>query len=133
MTAKDGLESGASVGVPRRAATVLALRADLRRLREGIDRLDADLARLAEDDDPPSGRQRPERYYLVLLAVFERGPHGVSPDELAAFGADCGYDRRGLGGYFAGARAPLCTEGGRVRLTTEGNRLVHEHLGRAVP
>ncbi len=115
-----------------RASTVIAMRAELRRLRDGIERLDAQLARLGEEDEPPVRRLRPERYYRVLLAIYERGPHGASPDELATIGAGCGYDRRGLGGYFAGARAPLQTEGGRVRLTAEGNRLVHEYLDRAV-
>lgn len=119
--------------MPARAPTIMALRSELWRLREGMDRLDRQLARLAEEDEAPTGRLRPERYYLVLLAVYERGPHGASPDELATIGAECDYDRRGLGGYFAGRRAPLRSEGGRVRLTVEGNRLVHEYLGRSVP
>ncbi len=121
-----------AVSGPSRGPTVAALRADLRRLREGMDRLDAQLARLSDEDDTAVRRVRPERYYLVLLAIYERGPHGASPDEFATIGAGCDYDRRGLGGYFAGARAPLRSEGGRVRLTAEGNRLVHEYLGRRV-
>jgi hypothetical protein len=116
---------------PLPSPVVATMRAELRRLREGLDRLDAQLVRLAEEDETPSRRVRPERYYLVLLAVYERGPHGASPDELATIGARCDYDRRGLGGYFTGARAPLCTEGGRVRLTAEGNRLVQEYLDRS--
>jgi hypothetical protein len=98
-----------------------------------MDRLDAQLARLAEEDEAPPARRRPERYYLVLLAVYERGPHGASTADLATIGAECHYDRRGLGGYFAGKRAPLRSEGGRVRLTVEGDRLVREYLGRTVP
>jgi hypothetical protein len=68
----------------------------------------------------------------VLVAVYERGVHGVSSEELADLGRAHGYDRRGLGGYFAGARAPLRLVGGRVALTTEGARLVHEYLEREV-
>lgn len=116
-----------------RAPSILALRTELWRLREGLDRLDAQLARLAEADEAPPARLRPERYYMVLLAVYERGPHGASTDELATIGAAYDYDRRGLGGYFAGKRAPLRSEGGRVRLTVEGDRLVREFLGRSVP
>jgi hypothetical protein len=132
VAAKDTQEARGLAG-PTRAASILALRTELWRVREGLDRLDAQLARLAEDDEAPAGRLRPERYYLVLLAVYERGPHGASTDELATIGARCDYDRRGLGGYFAGKRAPLRSEGGRVRLTVEGNRLVREYLGRTVP
>jgi len=121
------------VGPPTRAPTILALRTEVSRLREGLDRLDAQLARLAEEEEAPAGRPRPERYYLVLLAVYERGPHGASTDELATIGAGCDYDPRGLGGYFAGKRAPLKSEGGRVRLTVEGNRLVREYLDRSLP
>jgi len=120
------------VGPPTRAPSILSLRTELWRLREGLDRLDAQLARLAEEDEAPPARMRPERYYLVLLAVYERGPHGASTDDLATIGAECHYDRRGLGGYFAGKRAPLRSEGGRVRLTVEGDRLVREYLGRSV-
>jgi hypothetical protein len=118
---------------PTRAPSILALRTEVSRLREGLDRLDAQLARLAEEEEAPAGRLRPERYYMVLLAVYERGPHGASTDELATIGAACDYDPRGLGGYFAGKRAPLRSEGGRVRLTVEGNRLVREYLDRSVP
>ena len=133
MAAKDTREAGGRVGPLKRAPSILALRTEVWRLREGLDRLDAQLAQLAEEDEAPAARQRPERYYLVLLAVYERGPHGASPDELATIGAGCQYDRRGLGGYFAGRRAPLRTEDGRVRLTVEGNRLVREYLARSVP
>jgi len=132
VAAKGAQEARGLVG-PTRAPSIMALRTDLWRLREGLDRLDAQLARLAEEDEAPAGRLRPERYYLVLLAVYERGPHGASTDELATIGAGCDYDRRGLGGYFAGKRAPLRSEGGRVRLTVEGTRLVREYLGRTVP
>lgn len=133
MAAKDAREAGRPAGPLTRAPSILALRTELWRLREGLDRIDAQLARLAEEDEAPSGRLRPERYYLVLLAVYERGPHGASTEELATIGAECHYDRRGLGGYFAGKRAPLRSEGGRVRLTVEGDRLVREYLGRTVP
>ena len=133
MAVKDTRKARGPAGPLTRAPSILALRAELWRLREGLDRLDAQLARLAEEEEAPAGRLRPERYYLVLLAVYERGPHGASTDELATIGAGCDYDRRGLGGYFAGKRAPLRSEGGRVRLTVEGNRLVREYLGRTVP
>ena len=133
VAAKEAREARGPVGPVTRAPSILALRTELWRLREGLDRLDAQLARLAEEDEAPPGRLRPERYYLVLLAVYERGPHGASMDDFATIGAECQYDRRGLGGYFAGKRAPLRSEGGRVRLTVEGDRLVREYLGRSVP
>jgi hypothetical protein len=131
--ARNARETSRLGAPPTRAPSILALRTEVSRLREGLDRLDAQLARLAEEEEAPAGRVRPERYYLVLLAVYERGPHGASTDELATIGAACDYDRRGLGGYFAGKRAPLRSDGGRVRLTVEGNRLVREYLDRSAP
>ena len=133
VAAEDAREARGPAGPPTRGPSILALRAQLWRLREGLDQIDAQLARLVAEDEAPPARLRPERYYLVLLAVYERGPHGASTDELATIGAECQYDRRGLGGYFAGKRAPLRSEGGRVRLTVEGHRLVRDYLARSVP
>ena len=113
-------------------AAVANVRAELRRLRSGIERIEAELAEIERRESRPHpARRRPDRYYELLLAIYERGPHGVSTDELGALGRAQGYDRRGLGGYFAGAQAPLCLLGDRVQLTAQGAQLVHEHLVRA--
>jgi hypothetical protein len=74
-------------------------------------------------------RDRPERYLRVLVEVYERGgQHGVQPDVLAAIGDRYGYDRRGLGGFFTGTRAPLTRISGLIRLSPQGARLMDAYL-----
>lgn len=124
-----------AAGARRSSETLLSdLRGELRRVRVALDRIDAQLQALQQSATQPAPpqRERPERYYLVLVGVLEHGPHGVSPERFAEIGRAHGYDRRGLGGYFAGQRAPLCHEGERVRLTVEGDRLVRGYLGSVV-
>lgn len=76
--------------------------------------------------------ERPERYLRVLVEVYERGGQpGVDADGLAAIGHRHGYDRRGLGGFFTGARAPLQRVGGRIRLSPYGALLMDAYLARS--
>ena len=111
------------------AAGVEAIRAELRRLRSSLARVEAEVARLPQRPPRPRSLERPERYYRVLVGVYERGGrHGLEPEALGALGAEHGYDRRGLGGFFAGTRAPLQLAAGRARLTAEGLRLVDRFL-----
>lgn len=78
---------------------------------------------------PASERARPERYLRLLVDVYDHGGRlGVDSDAFGALGARYAYDRRGLGGFFRGARAPLQLVDGRVRLTLEGERLVDDFL-----
>jgi hypothetical protein len=108
-----------------------AIRAELRKLRASIARIEQELDRRPRPHAPRQGaeRERPARYFGVLVSIYERGGRpGIAADELGAIGAEHGYDRRGLGGFFAGERAPLRLVEGRVRLTPEGLRLVDRHL-----
>jgi hypothetical protein len=116
-----------------RAATTI--RVELARARDSLRRIEQALADL---DDERGGavpaRPRPERYLRVLLAVYERGgQHGVDAEGLAAIGRDHGYDRRGMGGFFTGARAPLRRIDDRVRLTAQGEQLLDGFLSRTRP
>lgn len=104
-----------------------AARAELARLREGMDRLETALAQLGADS-APSTRVRPDRYYRLLVDVYERGRYGVPVAQFASLGRARGYDARGLGGFFVGTRAPLRRGEERVQLTTEGHRLVEGYL-----
>lgn len=126
--------TGGQPDAPPGELSLAHLRAELRRVQAGIELIDAGLERLQHAVPAPpaasTDRSRPARYYAVLVGVYESGPHGVATERFAEIGASQGYDRRGLGGYFAGARAPLARSRGRVRLTTEGSRLVLEHLRR---
>lgn len=99
-------------------------------MRAGLDRIEADLRRLEASGRTGSGpeRPRPDRYYEVLVGVYEHGRHGIDRESLAALAARHGYDRRGLNGYFTGSRAALMRRGDRVVLTAEGQRLVDLHL-----
>ena len=113
------------------AGAAEAIRAEVRTLRTSLTRIEQALARLPQRKAaaPRTERERPERYYRVLVSVYERGGrHGVAAGELGAVAHEHGYDRRGLGGFFAGARAPLQQVDGRVRLTAEGLRLVDRYL-----
>lgn len=107
-----------------------AIRAELKRVRSSVSRIERGLNELeAGERGSPSARPRPERYLRVLVDVYERGGrHGVGSDEWASIGNRHGYDRRGLGGFFTGGRAPLRRGEQRVLLTAYGERLVDEYL-----
>lgn len=81
---------------------------------------------------PPGGpateRTRPERYYAVLLGVYEYGRRGIGREAFADLGAVHDYDPRGLGGFFVGGRGALRRDGDLVRLTHEGQRLLDSWL-----
>jgi len=112
-------------------ATAETIRAELRTLRAALTQIEQAVDRLPQRKvkSHRGERHRPERYYRVLVSVYERGGrHGIAVDALGAIGGEHGYDRRGLGGFFAGTRAPLQQVDGRVRLTAEGLRLVDRYL-----
>jgi hypothetical protein len=112
--------------------TVALIRTELGRLRSSILRIEQELGEL-EDAHPQTvvRRDRPERYLRVLVEVYEHGgQHGVDADGLANIGARHGYDRRGLGGFFTGARAPLRRTDERIRLTPHGEELMDSYLAR---
>ncbi len=107
---------------------MVRIRAELDSIRKSLDALERELSRLDEPSRRAPSRTRSERYYQLLLEVFEHGPHGVSAEQLDELASRCGYDRRGLNGYFAGVRAPLHRNGTRIQLTLEGRRVVNERL-----
>ena len=115
--------------------TVALIRTELGRLRSGIMRIEQELGKLEEAHQQTAVRRdRPERYLRVLVEVYERGgQHGVDADGLASIGARHGYDRRGLGGFFTGARAPLRRTDERIRLTVHGEELMDSYLARTEP
>jgi len=90
----------AQPGRHRSEDNVLAvLRAELARLRSGVDRVESGLARLGTTPPAASAaRVRPARYYEVLVDVF------------------------------VGGKAALRREQDRVRLSPEGHRLLAEYL-----
>lgn len=117
--------------VARGGDAVAIARAEIASLREGLDRIEAALGRVGADSASP--RDRPDRYYRVLVDVYEHGRHGLPSAQFAPLGRALGYDARGLGGFFVGTRAPLRRGEDRVLLTTEGHRLVEEYLGGVRP
>ncbi len=116
-----------------RPATLAAVRAEVSRMRQSLDRIETVLAQLDTDEPPRGARARPERYFQVLVDIYERGRHGVPADVFTQLGRDRGYDARGLGGFFVGTRAPLQRSGDLVELTAEGHRLLDEYLTRPTP
>lgn len=117
------------VGEDRRHA-LASIRSELARVRSSVGRIERGLNDLeAGERGSAAVRRRPERYLRVLVDVYERGGrHGVDADEWSAIGQRHGYDRRGLGGFFTGGRAPLRRTGDHVLLTVHGERLVDDYL-----
>ena len=128
MTPAPHLSPPTTAAEPTGSPDIAMMRAELRRVQTRLARIDADLAQLQRAEPTSSHRPRAERYYQLLLAVYEHGRHGVNAAQFGTLGATYDYDRRGLGGFFAGRRAPLRMTGERVRLTPEGERLLEGHL-----
>lgn len=106
-----------------------AIRTELARVRSSVSRIERELNELEATERDSAARRRPERYLRVLVDVYERGGrHGVDPQEWSAIGSRHGYDRRGLGGFFTGAKAALRRVDDRVLLTAHGERLVDGYL-----
>jgi hypothetical protein len=110
------------------ATALAAIRGQLVALREGLDRIESDLLVLERRQRTPVERARPARFYDVLVGVYEHGIHGIGDHALNTLAGELGYQRRGLNGFFTGARAALRRSAGRVVLTPEGQRLVEIHL-----
>lgn len=109
------------------AAALAAIRGEIARMREGLNHIENALQRV-DGRQRSSERARPTRFYEVLVGVYEHGIHGIDDDALTELGIQHGYQRRGLNGFFTGARAALRRAGGRVVLTPEGHRLLESHL-----
>jgi len=115
------------------AQAIASIRAELARVRSSLVRLEDSLDTIEGSGQASRepARERPERYLRVLVDVYERGgQHGVDAEGLAAVGRAHGYDRRGLGGFFTGRRAPLRRSDDRVALTPHGQHLVDVYLHR---
>lgn len=105
------------------------MRAELDQISKSVARMEEALSTLSEEAEaPPRTRRRPERYYRVLLGVYEHGRNGMDSEAFGRLGAEHGYDRRGLGGFFVGARASLARRGETICLTDEGAFLLDEYL-----
>ena len=73
-------------------AAASAIRAEIRRVRTSLSRIEEAIGRLSS---PPVRsaveRERPERYYRVLIGVYELGGrHGIAADELGAVAVSTG-------------------------------------------
>ena len=123
MSSRSSDRAGAADAAAAIRTELPKLRAALARIEEAVERLPRDAPRASPE------RGRPERYFRVLVDVYEcGGRHGIDRDLLGEIGGRHGYDRRGLGGFFAGDRAPLRLVSDRARLTPEGLRLVDAFL-----
>jgi hypothetical protein len=107
-----------------------AIHAELTRLRAGLTRIDEAVSALEREHRPSAPvRERPVRYLRVLVAVYDIGGRlGVDAETFAAIGAEHGYNRRGLGGFFTGTRAPLRRSEGRIMVTPQGEYLIDLYL-----
>jgi hypothetical protein len=119
---------------PNLAECIAAVRSELAAIRASLERTERTLSEFEVAAVAQPARNRPDRYLQVLVGIYDSGGrHGVDADTLAAIGDRHGYSRRGLGGFFTGARAPLERSGDRVRLTVEGERLVDGWLRGLAP
>jgi len=112
------------------AAALAAIRRQVANMREGLSQIESELQSL-ERQQRTTERARPERFYEVLVGVYEHGIHGIDDHALTQLASANGYQRRGLNGFFTGARAALRRTAGRIVLTPEGQRLLETHLRRA--
>lgn len=110
-------------------SAVSTIRAELETVRAAVGRIETQLAGLEQDEPAPPGKERPRRYYEVLADVYDRGGRkGLEIEEFGRVGDRHGYDRRGLGGFFTGARAPLRRQDGSVFLSPVGERMLDSFL-----
>lgn len=114
-------------------ATALAvIRSAVARSRESLDSIESALQSL-DRQRRSTERARPLRFYNVLVGVYEHGVHGIDDQSLTDLATANGYQRRGLNGFFTGARAALRRSAGRVVLTPEGHRLLDNYLSQLQP
>jgi len=111
------------------AAALATIRGQVARMREGLDGIESALQSF-ERQQRNTERERPARFYDVLVGVYEHGFFGIDDAALAELAGEHGYQRRGLNGFFTGARAALRRSEGRVVLTAEGHRLLDGYLRR---
>ncbi|HEY2715407.1 MAG TPA: hypothetical protein VGI73_04225 [Solirubrobacterales bacterium] len=126
---KAGPTGAAAEVAPGLPSALAGIRGELEKLRAGIAAIEGRLAAVEQEEAQAPAKERPRRYYEVLVAVYERGGRkGLDADAFGAVGKEHGYDRRGLGGFFTGSRAPLRRQDGRVTLSVQGERLVDSYL-----
>lgn len=111
-------------------AEVSAILAELAQIKGSVARIERQVGQMGATTVARE-RRRPERYYLVLLGVYEHGRRGMTNEAFGTLGERYDYDRRGLGGFFVGARAALVRDNDRVRLTAEGQQLLDDYLREA--
>lgn len=108
---------------------IAAIRDELESVRAGLRRIEAQVGVLEQQEPQAQVKERPRRYYEVLAAVYDRGGRrGVDAEAFGRVGELHGYDRRGLGGFFTGVRAPLRRHEDRVTLSAYGERLLDSFL-----
>jgi hypothetical protein len=116
----------AEAGLP---TAIAAIRDELETVRAGLRRIEAQVGMLEQQEPQAQTKERPRRYYEVLAAVYDRGGRrGLDADAFGHVGELHGYDRRGLGGFFTGVRAPLRRHEDRVTLSVYGERLLDSFL-----
>lgn len=120
-------DDAASQPVP--ASTVSTIRSELEVLRRAVSRIETQLATLEREDPGTPAKERPRRYYEVLADVYDQGGRlGLDFEAFGRVGERHGYDRRGLGGFFTGARAPLRRKEGTVVLSPFGEGMLDSFL-----
>lgn len=116
---------GAALGDAIRPSALATIRSELEGVRAAVLRIENELAGLEQEDPGAPFKERSRRYYEVLSDVYDRGGRlGLDVEEFGRVGDRHGYDRRGLGGFFTGARAPLRRQDGSIVLTPYGERML---------
>nr|MDO8062814.1 hypothetical protein [Candidatus Freyrarchaeum guaymaensis] len=68
-----------------------------------------------------------DKRLCVLKEIYDRGGV-VDRNEFYQIGENCGYSRKGLGGFFVGRRRTLTyISGGKVALTQDGEKELRKH------
>lgn len=113
-----------------REAIIAGIRQELAAIHDAVEFVERDLDRLEKTRPQRPDPSRPDRYFELLVGVYEHGRHGIAPLAMTRLAESLGYDRRGLNGFLSGARATLRRHGDRFVLSPEGERMAIEYLRR---
>lgn len=121
------LRNWLSYRVPQSQSESAELKRKLSRTLSKLRAVETEIQELIGSDED-EGLEWWDRRCHVLVEVYNRG--GVIPaDDWYRIGADLGYDRRGLGGFFTGNEPTMVAiAGNRHALSPSGRREAEEYL-----
>jgi hypothetical protein len=100
------------------------------RLEQKIRNVEAAVAQLRQELESLKSGDNDDQRWVRLLRLVEDAGGRVSSDEWRRLGAQCGYDPRGLGGFFRGGNPSMYVDGDDRVLSDRGGYDLDDHLRR---